>query len=428
MAAGNQFEGHPIYSMTDGTVVKKETYSNGVSALVIQPNNQLLPRTFYIRYLHGIYSKNEGDVVQKGEQIGTISNKGTNIYHLHIDFSYVNNDFDPVVGTLTPNFYIVDGINYNISNIVNRNVIKQYCKDNGNQPYSDESTSNIGYCWLIFAQEPAYQNTPSSSIVPDEEGMVEIDRTMFIEGSSDTHPEAADAYFEQSFTENFCGSYPETWEDFKNNPHLRCLVDCCMHEVGGWPIACAIWVKLLRANVLCSSYLNYNTRAGSATDMYHWMLYTTEDREGFIGPWEGYLSGKYIYNNGNGCFTPGSGVYLSGTDEDLKRVRAIYNNFRYPHIYGLKLQDDYLSKTNYLSSLVKAAKIMPVANGGYWDVYDKSTGAVIHMVSAAMEGAIVNYNPATNTDDGKINLNNYYNRWLMYRQNGNIGYYNTNPL
>jgi hypothetical protein len=83
----------------------------------------------------------------------------------------------------------------------------------------------------------------------------------------------------------------------------------------------------------------------------------------------------------------------------------MYRNFKYPNIYGTTLQDSYLSKSNYLPSIIKAANIMPMANGGYWS-----------MVADAVPGAIVNYNPNTNRDDGKVNLgNNYWGRWLLYR-------------
>lgn len=268
-----------------------------------------------------------------------------------------------------------------------------------------------------YVPAPPRPSTPSGSIE-------KIQKSYYNNSKGNDNQQAVNAYFTSSFSERFCGAYPSDWSTFQSDAckSIRCVVDFCMHEVGSWPITCAIAAKLLRSNVLSSGYLHCTNAIINSTTMYDWMNNVTHTLWGYIGPWEGPVDGVMIYNSGRGCITPGTGQYLPQTNENLKRVQAIYNNFRYPDIYGFDLQDSFKSKTNYLSSLIKAVSIMPTANGGYWN----SNG--ISMIESAIYNAIVNYDPNTDIDYGKEKRNSYWGRVLLYRQNGNINYYNPNPL
>ena len=414
----NDKGGLPIHAMCTGKIVRINTFTDGNYCMIQECNDSMLGLTFYIRYLHGIWVNtiSTGDIVTKGTIIGyTSTNGGMYNDHLHLDFSWSPDIFDPVYGYLKDNNTKIEIANrtYNISGIDMHRALNYQLTDRG----ASGPTVPMGYCWLVFAQEPIYiskHDEPTGDYI-------EIDKAIYNNGKgTNDNQQAVNAYYTQTFSDSYCGSYPDSWTTFKSDAckDLRCIVDFAMHEVGSWPIASAVVVKLMRADVLASGYLNTGSSAGSATRMYDWMYRVTNELPGFIGPWAGWLDGYYIYNNGQGCITPSSNQYLPETDENLKRVQAMYRNFKYPNIYGTTLQDSYLSKSNYLPSVIKAANIMPMANGGYWS-----------MVADAVPGAIVNYNPNTNRDDGKVNLgNNYWGRWLLYRQYNNINYFNSNPL
>lgn len=424
--------GTPVYAMCDGiisycgwgtTICSQTGEPNTYCILKCSAENNNLGEAFYIRYLHGDYTVQTGDKIQKGQQIGTIASHGNSTGpHLHIDFTFATPptstpaDYprDPAVaGSLLQEnnnyYFIYNNKRYLINNNIHIEKVIEWRNING-------GGMDVGYCWLVFAQNPQYLE-PS----PTEDG-VPLNKNQFHSGPTDSHLEAVEAYFNDEFSDNFIGPCPVDWNDLINDTNgdhksLRCLIDFCMHELGSWPIACTLCAKLMRADVLASSYLNVSGGAGQATTYYDWMRTVTTNLPGFIGPWEGYVDGIYIYNNGNGFINPNSIQYLAQTDENFKRVLAIYNNFKKSSYYGTNLQDPYLEKSNYLPSIIKGASIMPMANGGYWS-----------MVSEALSNAIVNYNPITNTDDGKINLESYYGRILVYRQDGNISYFNTQPF
>lgn len=148
----------PLYAMTDSVIVNKAMYpeeqagTGKISALVLQPAADIIiSPQIYIRYLHGTYDKVKvGDKVSKGQLIGYSSNVGTYTPHLHIDMSWVSNDFSPVYGTLNSDktTYTVKSKKYDIDpEIVDWDKVNKWKNQNGG------NSSNYGYLWLIMASK-----------------------------------------------------------------------------------------------------------------------------------------------------------------------------------------------------------------------------------------------------------------------------------
>lgn len=148
----------PLYAMTDGVIVDKTMYpeqqagTGRISALVLKPTADIIiTPQIYIRYLHGTYDKVKiGDKVSKGQLIGYTSNVGTYNSHLHIDMTWVSNNFDPVYGTLNSDktTYTVKGKKYDIDpKIVDWNKVNTWKNQNGDNP------NHYGYLWLIMASK-----------------------------------------------------------------------------------------------------------------------------------------------------------------------------------------------------------------------------------------------------------------------------------
>lgn len=346
--------GEPIYSMTDGVVTGKGIYDNGIdSYLHIQTSDSILGE-FTIRYLHSDYDEvSVGMEVKKGDPIGTVGAHTTGDPHLHIDFQIdpFNADDSTFLGTLDYNnrTFSLNNAVYSLDSDIDLSLIKKW-----NQQRGDAATNtSIGYCWLVFAQTPKWI---APTIGPDDG--IKIDRTIY-----DNHPgnpghdnlDGVNAYFNAIFTEDFIGPPPKTWNDFLNNWNLRCLVSFIRHETGAlihsnrWVFASAITAKIMRATVLCHKGVNevwgasYNTNnfqdwiltgAGGATDMGKYDGYgTTSDHR-----WRAWIGSQYI-NAGKYLVTEDPNGYNNILNkDDLPWITAVYNNFRYPDIYGASLE------------------------------------------------------------------------------------------
>ena len=144
----------PFYAMCDGEITNINTYSPDFNICQKCTDNGL-NKTFYIRYLHGVdYTVSVGDYVTKGTLLGyTSNNNGLYNDHLHIDFSWVDNNFDPVEGIISEDKskFIIQGeeysINTNNSNFWNK--VDEWKNTSGSSTY--------GYCWLVFGQNPSYK-------------------------------------------------------------------------------------------------------------------------------------------------------------------------------------------------------------------------------------------------------------------------------
>lgn len=156
----------PLYSMTDGVCQENAIWSDG-SCLSIQvaSYDTAITSPIYIRYIHGRYLVNIGDKVTKGQLIGYSDTIGTNNYHLHIDMSWVPNDFYPVYGTLNEDktIYTVKNKQYHIDpDQIDWNLVNAWKTKNGGP------ADAWGYMWLIMASKGRLITEPeidSSSIV-----------------------------------------------------------------------------------------------------------------------------------------------------------------------------------------------------------------------------------------------------------------------
>ena len=152
-------EGEPFYAIADGEIVFCGTWSDGTVAIVQKCTDSKLGKTFYIRYLHGKNNSSLlGQNVSKGTQLGTVSNnEGVYSSHLHIDFSTIQNDYAGIIGSLdrTNSTWTYDGTTHNLISKIDYNTIDRWESEGG---FTDD---NVGYLWLLFAQNATYL-TPSS--------------------------------------------------------------------------------------------------------------------------------------------------------------------------------------------------------------------------------------------------------------------------
>ena len=353
----------PIYSMTDGVVTGVGYYSGDdymITHCDIRYYDEILKENVVIRYLHGEYPDiHQGDEVKCGDQIGTISNHDKHgLQHLHIDFQdttpYI---LDTMVGTLDfeNRTFTYKNKTYPLKNCIDLNLIKTW-----NQQRGDSVTNtSIGYCWLVFAQEAIWKD-PSD----EPEGGIKIDRMIY-----DNHPGdpghdnsiGVNAYFKAIFTEDFIGPPPNSWNDFLENWNLRCLVSFIRHETGRsihgnyWLYASAVTAKMMRATVLCHKGVNEIWGAANGTHNFkEWILkgvsgatwlkdeYGNYMYDGFgtttEHQWRAWLGSQYI-NAGKYLVTetPDEPSNIL-TENDLPWIQAVYNNFRYPDIYGNSLE------------------------------------------------------------------------------------------
>lgn len=140
----------PLYAMCDGEVGFCGTYSDNVSCCAISCSENGLGETFYIRYLHGDYLVNTGDLVKQGQLIGYSSDHGSpQSYHLHIDFSTSPLFFDPVQGILNINnrTFTYKGTSLPIREDVDLNLVNNWMITNG------AGGSLCGFCWLVMASK-----------------------------------------------------------------------------------------------------------------------------------------------------------------------------------------------------------------------------------------------------------------------------------
>lgn len=161
--------GWPIYAMCDGEI----TYcrqsgipgggesENTYCCLKCNGSSNGLGEDFVIRYLHGIFTVSTGDIVKKGQQIGTVNTCGMSTGpHLHIDFSFgaLNGSAaqsPPVYGTLSESngkyYYTLakTGKKYSL-NLQQQSI--DFIEHLKSQAGYDNS--HIGYCWLVISMMP----------------------------------------------------------------------------------------------------------------------------------------------------------------------------------------------------------------------------------------------------------------------------------
>lgn len=161
-------KGTPIYAMCNG-VVTVGAYTDikegddwdtqngydyvGTTYCILkcsETENGLGMSDFRIRYLHGDYLVKTGDIVKKGQQIGTVHSHGQSTgYHLHIDFvTKENNNSNPIVGVLSNNntTFIRDGKTYKINKEkIDWDLIESF------KSKAPSNANPMGYCWLVMA-------------------------------------------------------------------------------------------------------------------------------------------------------------------------------------------------------------------------------------------------------------------------------------
>lgn len=134
--------------MCDGKVAFSGTDSKGNTICSIEFTDSALNATFYIRYIHGVYTPKVGDVLKRGEQIGLTDTIGDSSgIHLHLDFSLSPNNDNPVKGQIDGNNFIYNGQSFPIYQGVDLNKVKSWYNMNG------MGGNQYGYCWLTMASE-----------------------------------------------------------------------------------------------------------------------------------------------------------------------------------------------------------------------------------------------------------------------------------
>lgn len=136
------------YAMCDGKIASCGTYRDGNTYCSLECTQSGLQKTFYIRYLHGIYTVKTGDIVERGQLIGHTDQTGTATGdHLHLDFSYSPTSFSPVYGQLDGRTFIFDGKNIPLIDEVNLDKANNLYKLNG------ANDGKMGYCWLVMSSK-----------------------------------------------------------------------------------------------------------------------------------------------------------------------------------------------------------------------------------------------------------------------------------
>ena len=236
--------------------------------------------------------------------------------------------------------------------------------------------------------------------------------------SSNDNSNAVNAYFEATLSEQFCGPYPETWDDFLNNWNLRCLAGFVLHETGAWPFGSAALGKMMRATVLCHSYINESLGAAQGTKTFEeWILKGAANApqsyrdngdpyDGFGTSTENLFKGWIgsVYMNAGTCYVEDL------PSSKLPWVQALYCNFRYPELYG---EDLHSGTEEFKQAIIKAVKGIFTENGQYLN-------------SMAAANFIVNFDTTDNRDIGRT-INNHY-CYLTYRSINSLNGYYTNAL
>lgn len=331
----------PIHAMCTGKIIFKGTYSDGNYVLVQECSNSMLDRTFYIRYLHGIWLDNiiEGQICEAGTLLGhTSTNGGMYNDHLHIDFSWTPYDFDPVQGYLSEDYstITISGTIYNIHDININHALNFQRTDRG------ASGSNIpmGYCWLVFAQDPIFIDGSSG-----DDDYIEINKKIYdnCKGVNENE-DGVNFYFNGIVNNNFCGPYPANW-DIVNSPQckgLRRMVNVCYHEFGLInKFAFVSFAKLLRAGFCCNKGI-YSTW-GLDADNLDQMIINVSNNSQFIG-------------------TLADNTDVLKSDITLEQIKAIYNNFKYPNIYGTDLYGT-IDPVEYKELIIQGINSLPTMNG-----------------------------------------------------------------
>lgn len=278
-------KGTPIYSMTSGVVNFCGIYNDGVSACEIHATgygNLGNISNLYIRYLHGEYMVKTGDIIAQGQQIGTVSDIGSSgSYHLHLDFQ-----------TVPSNSAGIGLLPYGIGakqEVITRNIAHWNAQAQG--------YNYAGYCWQVIGN-PAHERIVSNYI-PGSNGGQALQPTCNIPA------EYANVVFSDRFMSG--GAFSNA---------IKALAYSSTREFGFGDEGRS-YGKLFRAWIL---YENYrfsdlpNFRASSATI------------DTFARYWSGLTGKKW------GCYT----CYGMAPEQNMEALcEAMYNNIKYPDIYGV---------------------------------------------------------------------------------------------
>ena len=277
-------KGTPIYSMTSGVVDFCGLYTDGVSACVIRSQgygNLGGLTNLYIRYLHGEYNVKTGDTITQGQQIGTVSDVGSpGSFHLHLDFQPDRGNSG--IGEL-PYGSGAD------QTAIARNMAYWNAQAPGN--------NYAGYCWQVIGN-PAHERV-ASSYVPGSSGGTALRPTC----------EIPNEYMNTVFSDRFMAGGA-------NSAAIKALAYSSTREFGFGDEGKS-YGKLFRAWILYEVHRFNdlpNFRAANATI------------DTFARYWSGLTGNKW------GCYT----CYGREPEQDSQALcEAMYNNIRYPDIYGV---------------------------------------------------------------------------------------------
>lgn len=379
--------------MTNGKVLKagKDNSTNYTSCDILvsgdyYPNNdENDSRQLVIRYYHIVgIPFSVGDLVKQGDLIGVVDEQqvGTTGPHLHLDFCYTRNG-----GNDTYHLQLLEGKKKRQSelNAKQKVAIELWGSQEGN-------SAQWGRCWEVIATEATYMSQSSGG---DSGG--NINREVYENSKgTDDNAEAVNFYFEGTISNSFMGfsGPPKTIEELNYEEcykPLRRLLSSCKGEFGGWPFAAASYAKLYRATIIGNSYINNGSGVGVATTLEDWLSNAYSSRPGWMG----------TANTGN--------VTFSESDYDL--AIAIYNNLKYPNIYGENLHS---GTEEFKQAIIRAISGIPLFNG--W----------VNYTWAATPVFAVLFNTTANIDEG-LSGQPRGGVYLMYRgKTGSIDMFNSN--
>lgn len=374
--------------MTNGTVLKagKDNTTEYTSCDILV-NGDYWPnkddsdqRKLVIRYYHIVEMPFlVGDSVRQGDLIGVVDEQqvGTTGPHLHLDFCYTEKD---------------GADNYYEKFLIGRKYEKGLALTSEQQKAinlwkrQEGTEEEWGRCWEVIATEATYIS----------QTIVSLDRSVYENSKgTDDNAEAVNFYFNGTISNNFMGfeGPPSNVDELNSDTYkpLRRLLTSCKGEFGGWPFAAASYAKLYRATIIGNSYINSGSGVASSTTLENWLSNAYKSRPGWMG----------TSNTGEETFS----------ESDLDLAIAIYNNLKYPGIYG---EDLHTGTEEFKQAIIRAINGIPLFNG--WVNNTWATTPVFAVL----------FNTEDNIDEG-LQGKPRGGVYLMYRgKTGSIDMFNDN--
>lgn len=313
--------------------------------------------------------------IEQGELIG-YANSRRDYSTLHTDWTF-NDRWGSGRGSPAANFENVDTIPQVQSSRLDENfsVKSNHISFKGEELGVDGTVPQEGGAKSRYSVYPYYHyisvlQTPTKIVSENGEaqtGGIQLDRSVYNNTrGTDDNATAADFYFNGTISTTFMGDYPSSLDKLNGSSckGIRRICQSCKNEFGDWPFGRVSYAKLYRATIIGNSYVNSVTNG--ATNLEEWLAKAYAGRTDWMGG----------ANTGNISYT---------SEKDLKYAQAIYNNLRYPGLYGADL---HTGSEKFKQAIIKAASGIPLHNG--WVNYTWATPPAFAVL----------FNTVTDTDEG----------------------------